>query len=441
MTKPISMTETVSPLLHERYLRTVHKSGLQICIFPKKLTCAVACLAVRYGSNDICFYTESSNTPIRTPAGVAHFLEHKLFENEDGSDTGEVFASLGADANAYTTYNRTVYLFNTTEHFDEALEELVRFVTHPHFTDATVKKEQGIITEEIREYNDSPWERCFQNLLTALYRKHPVREQICGTVGSIRKITPSLLYDCYNTFYRPENMVLVVCGDVDADAVLKIVDRTLPAAISQKAVRRAEIAEPPEPQADRHDECMPVAKPLFCIGIKDTTLPADPELRLRRELSLNLLCEILFSRSDRFYNTLFEEGILTASYSYGYSCGEGFAFVCISGEADDPDLVLSRMWSYLDELRKNGIDEEALERCRRTMYADELRAYDSTDEIAGRLLSFALDGTELFSCPTLLQSISREELQALLEEVFVRERTSISRILPENDQQKGTDQI
>lgn len=427
---PRLTTEYISPLLGERYERFLHPSGLPIYIFPKKLTTAFAYFAVRYGSTDNCFCFGEESTPRRVPAGVAHFLEHKLFENEDGSDAFEQFAALGADANAYTTYDKTAYLFSCTENFEAALSELLRFVLHPHFTDASVKKEQGIITEEIREYDDRPWERCFQNLLCAMYRENPVRENICGSAESIRKITPELLYRCHAAFYRPSNMALVVCGDVDPDTVLKIADEQLPMQSDEKTIRRGHISEPSEVAKPYVEQAMQVSKPLFSIGIKDPVLPTDPDARLRRDLCINLLCEILFSRAGEFYSELFEQGIITPSFAYGYSSTETFAFTCLSGESDEPERVLALLKDYLARVLAEGLDREDFERCRRVMYADELRAYDSTEEIASRLLAFAFDGSELFSCPDVIQSITLNEIEALLSELFADECFALSVIRP-----------
>lgn len=425
-----TMTEIRSERLREHYYVTRHKSGLPIYVFPKKLTTAFAYFAVRYGSIDNSLSLDGEQAAHRVPAGVAHFLEHKLFENEDGSDAFESFAALGADANAYTSYEKTAYLFSCTEGFSEALNELLYFVLHPHFTEASVKKEQGIIAEEIKEYDDRPWDRCFQNLLCAMYHRNPVRENICGSIQSIQEITPQLLYDCHRSFYQPSNMALVVCGDVDRQAVLDAVDRHLPQAKEEKKIVRDTPCEPLEVKKDYVSQKMQVSKPLFSIGFKDSVLPDTPAERLRRDLSINLLCEILFSRAGEFYNDLFESGIITPSFAYGYSSTDRFAFTCISGESDEPKRVLTLLREYLQRVKQEGLDGDDFERCKRVMYADELRAYDSTEEIASRLLSFAFDGAELFSCPEVIQSIKKEELEALLPTLFCDRYTSLSVINP-----------
>ena len=425
-----TMIEIRSDLLRERYFYTRHPSGLPIYVFPKRLTTSFAYFAVKYGSVDNLFCLGEGETPHSVPAGIAHFLEHKLFENEDGSDAFEQFAAIGADANAYTTYDKTAYLFSCTEHFSEALSALLHFVTHPHFTEASVKKEQGIIAEEIREYDDRPWDRCFQNLLCALYERNAVRENICGSQRSIQRITPKLLYECYRTFYRPSNMALIVCGDVSPDEVLRIADAHVPKAEADQPIKRRDAEEPLQAAKPFVSQEMQVSKPLFSIGIKDPLPLKDPEARLRRDLCMNLLCEILFSRAGGFYNRLFEEGIITPAFSYGYSCTDRFAFTCISGESDDPHRVLSLLKEHLATVAKEGLEETAFERCRRVLYADELRAYDSTEEIASRLLSFVFDGAELFSCPSVIQSITQKELEELIPSLLEAGQYSLSVIEP-----------
>ena len=426
----MKITEFSSELLRERYVRIDHKSGLQIYVFPKKLTTAYAIFATRYGSLNNAFRLAGDAEVKCVPDGIAHFLEHKLFENEDGSDAFERFAELGADANAYTSYERTAYLFSCTEHFEQSLEELLRFVTSPHFTPESVEKEQGIIGQEIREYEDNPWERCFQNLAEAMYREHPIRKNICGTEESIAQITDVLLYDCYRVFYRLSNMVLVVCGDVTPEQVCMVADRVLPAETAEGEIERIFPDEPSGVMRAYTEALMPVSKPIFSIGIKDPEVPNDPGERFRRDAALALLDDILFSRAGDFYNALFEEGVITPSFVAGYSCAEGFGFHCISGESDTPQLVLEHLKEYLKQMAQKGIPDEDFERCRRVMYADEMRAYDSTEEIAGRMVSCIFEGVEIFSYLPLLQSIEKKVLETLLEQMICEDRFALSVIRP-----------
>ncbi len=416
----MKMTEFSSALLKEHYVKLEHPSGLGIYVFPKDLTTTHAMFATHYGSLDNRF-SAGEGKMHTVPDGIAHFLEHKLFENPDGSDATEFFARIGVDVNAYTTYDHTAYHFTCTAHLEEALEELLRFVTSPYFTKASVQKEQGIITQEIRYYEDNPWDRCTQSLLSAMYHHHPIKKSILGTVKSIGKITPELLYECHRAFYQPANMLLVVAGNVTPEQVCRVVDRVLPKGSEPIALVRDLPQEPPHTVRSYVETEMPVAKPIFNIGIKDPWVPADPEARLRRDTAYTLLDEILFSRAGAFYNDLFEGGVITPAFSSGYSSAEGFGFHSIAGESDTPELVLEKLKQYLSELAQKGLSAEDVERCRRVLYSDELRAYDSTDEIAGRLLSFSFDGVEMFSYLSVLQSITKEELEARLGEMLGEE--------------------
>ena len=422
--------EYTSALLREKYTFIKHRSGLPIYVFPKQMSGTYALFATKYGSLDTTF-APGDGKAVTVPNGIAHFLEHKLFEAPDGSDAFSRFSAIGADSNAYTDYNKTAYLFGCTERVEEALEELLRFVTEPHFTEESVNREKGIIAEEIREDEDSPWECAYHNLLTALYHKNPVRVSIGGTVKSIQKITPKLLYKCYDAFYRLENMALVVCGNITPEAVAAVADRVLPTACEQKKpVKRIFPIEPETVRRTRVNAKMQVAKPIFNIGIKDNIIPQEPSERLRRDLCITLLNEILFSQAGPFYAELFDAGLISPSFSFGYSSTERFAFTCISGDSENPEAVYDHLLDYLNGVLEKGLSNEDFERCRRVMYSDEIRAYDSTDEIANRLLSFVFDGSELFDVPAVLQSITKEELEELLRTLYQPQYFAMSVVRP-----------
>ncbi len=422
--------EYTSALLREEYTYVEHASGLPIYVFPKKMTNTYALFATKYGSMNTHFRVGEKR--VASPEGIAHFLEHKLFEAPDGTDTFTRFSALGADSNAYTDYDKTAYLFSCTEHVEEALAELLTFVTEPHFTAESVERERGIIGEEIHEDEDSPWERAYLNLVKALYHNNPVRNNVLGTVKTIAKITPELLYECYNAFYRLDNMALVVCGNVTPEQVLAVADRILPAVREEKeTVTRLFPAEPKSIRRARVNARMQVAKPIFYIGIKDNGRFESPEEKLRHDLSVALLNEILFSQAGPFYSQLFEDGLVSPSFSFGYSCdNDQFAFTCLSGESKAPEAVYDALMDYLEGVKKNGLSDEDFERCRRVMYADEIRAYDSTDEIANRLLSFVFDGSQIFDVPTVLQTITKKELEELLHTLYTPTNFAMSVVRP-----------
>lgn len=417
--------------LQETYDLYHHPSGLDIYIFPKRMTTTYAMFGTRFGSVDREFRLadDPDGQTVHVPAGVAHFLEHKMFSNEDGVDSFERFSAYGADANAYTAHNRTVYLFGCTENFSDALTELLRFVTHPYFTEESVKKERGIIAQEIKMYDDDAYERCFTELLRCLYHEHPIRENICGTVRSIGQITPKILMDCFRVFYNLSNMALVICGDVSAEEILAIADRELPTEKPVSIVRDL----PDEPDTvfrPRFTMPMQVAKPIFNIGFKDTGHRLSPIERQRREAIMSILNEMLFSRSGELFNSLFESGKISPGFSYGYSMSDTFSFNSLAGEADDPEAVLTEILTYIEEKKKTGLDPKTFARCRRVMCAEYIKDFDSTEEIAGDLLGYVFDDGEMFAYGDLLRQVSMEDVERLLQELFDPERVCMAVITP-----------
>ena len=421
----MTRTEFTSARLGEKFVRVEHPSGLTVLIFPKKMSTVHTLFAVNYGSLDTAL---PDGTPI--PDGTAHFLEHKLFEDENGEDAFAAFSAYGADVNAYTSFGRTAYLFSTTAHFSECLAQLLHFVTHPHFTDASVARERGIIAQEIKMYRDQPWERVYQNLLGALYRSHPVRRNICGSLSTVKRITRDVLGAAYNAYYRLSNMALVVCGDVREDEVISLVDAAFAdAACAPKLPKRAQTREEGGVYRARVSVGMQVAKPIFCIGIKDRASVREED-DVRHELAMSLLCEILFSQSGSFFEGLLDAE-LVGSLSWEYSTVEGARFTCLSGESDDPEAVLSRLHAFLERTRREGICDADFERCRRARYAGKILSYDSTEEIAGALLDYvAFDGEELFEIPEALMRITKSDLEDLLDGFCQKENFTLSTVVP-----------
>ena len=419
--------------LNEEYRRYRHPSGLDIYIFPKKMTTSYAILGTRYGSIHNSFKYEGDDEWTTVPDGIAHFLEHKLFVCEDGSDAFERFSDYGADANAYTSFNKTCYLFSCTERFSDSLGELLDFVTHPYFTKESVANEIGIIAEEIKMYDDNPSDRCFYGMLEGMYSSHSIRRNICGTKETISRITPELLYECYEKFYRLDNMALVVCGDVCDKEVLDIANKhlpekrsTLPTVIcaNENAYESSNVYLPYVEQR------MQVAKPIFKIGIKDTQIPSKAEDRQRKEAKMAILNEMIFSGSMDLYAKLIEKDLISPSFSYGYSIGDSFAYNSISGEADDPCTVLEEILSHIESLKVRGLDKNDFTRSKRIMYAEAVKSYDSVENIANNLFSFACDGFELLSDTDIIDSISFEEISELFNTVFNREFITLSTVIP-----------
>ena len=417
-----------SELLSECYYSTTHESGLPIFVFPKKMSTTYAMLAVKFGSVDTA--TDHTNTSL-VPDGVAHFLEHKLFANEDGSDSFERFAALGADANAYTSQSRTVYLFSCTERFEQSLEELLTFTTHPCFTQESVEREKGIIAEEIRMCLDDPYDRCYRNMLTGLYEKHPARLDICGSERSVRSITPQDLYRVYQTYYTLPNMALVVCGDVEPETVLCVADACL-GKITTSAMPppRHTVKEPTRVNAAHTVARAQVAKPIFAIGVKDVAVPEDSALCTRRCAAMEILSEMIFGDTGELYNRLLDSGMISPEFSFGYTLTRDFGFLRISGEADEPRAVRDAILAYLAELSEKGLSREDFEHCRRIQLAEYIKGFDSTEEIADNLVAYLFDGAEIFSFADVIRDVTFEEVCSLFDSFFNPGCFTLSEVRP-----------
>ena len=418
-----------SALLGEHYYKIEHDSGLSVFVFPKNLSTTYGIFSVNFGGNALEYEIDGEKVSI--PQGCAHFLEHKLFENEDGSNADDIFSSLGAYDNAYTSNERTAYLFYATERAEEALSELLHFVTHPYFTKKTVKKEIGIIAEEIRGCMDDPYDRCYMNMLDAMYFSNPVKNEICGSERSISKITPEVLYRLCRDFYTPENMALSICGNVTPERAVEIVDREIGTEKREFKATFADFEEPKNVKNSFVEKRMPVGKPLFCIGIKDCNIPADAIERYRKVEGMNILLHMMFSEAGEFYLDLLESGIISPDFDSGYSASPSTAYVMISGESDCPEILLERIKGRISECRESGLSHSDFEREKKCVYASYISDFDSTEDIAFALTSYAYDGIDIFEQPKIIESISFDYVTELLNTVFDHEAFTLSVVRPE----------
>jgi len=418
--------------INEKYYYFKHKSGLDVYVIPKELGTYYALFGTRYGSIDRTFKRECDKDFITVPDGIAHFLEHKLFENEDGVDTFARYAKYGASANAYTSSDKTAYLFSCTENFNESLEILLDFVSHPYFTKETVEKEQGIIGQEIRMYEDNPNWRVYFNLLRALYHNHTVRIDTAGTVESISEITPEILYDCYNTFYNPGNMVLCVSGKVTPEQVEKICDKVLKEGTPVKILRKYE-DEPASVCTDINTEKLEVAFPLFSIGIKDNDVPLNGTALMKKEAEHEIILEKIFSKSGDFYNRLYSEGLINNKFSCGYERGISFAFSDISGESRDPEKLLCEVKKELEAYRKDFdklFTVSDFETVKRVVYSKNVQDWGSTEEIANSFMDFCFMDANMLDYPDIVASVTLEDVKARFMSTYQNDFIAISVILP-----------
>lgn len=422
--------EVKSERLGESYFEIDHPSGLKILVYPKKNYAATyAVFGTRYGSIDTEFRLNGEEKFTCVPEGIAHFLEHKLFESED-LDAFERYAKTGASANAYTSFDKTCYLFSCTGKFQESLEILLDFVTHPYFTEKTVQKEQGIIGQEIQMCRDEAgWEALF-SLLRAMYKTHPVRIDIAGTVESIAEITPELLYKCYETFYNFSNMVLCVAGNVTPDEVLSVADRLLkpqkPILIERKFHR-----EPREVAESYTEETLSVAFPIFSLGFKEAV--ETPERSLREILISDIILEAVAGKTSAFYSELLEAGLINTSFESEYFCGYGYAAWIFTGESPDGREVQKRITARIRALQESGISKADFERIRKKLYGRSIMQFNDIDGIANAMVSAYFCKEGLFDETEILQSLTLDEVNARLRTALQTDCASLSVIKPEGE--------
>ena len=417
-----------SKLLGESYTKLKHKSGLNIYVLNKNMSGYYAIFSTKFGGSYTEYVCDGENVSI--PLGCAHFLEHKLFDNEDGVGADDIFSAYGAYDNAYTSSERTAYLFGSSGRFDECLEELLSFVTHPYFTDKSVKKEIGIIAEEIRGCMDDPYDRCYMNMLDGMYFYNGVKNEICGSEESISKLNPDILYKCCRDFYNPENMVLCVCGNVDMPRVEKIVDKCIEVSEKRSDVRPISYNEPAQVKREYSEKRMAVSKPILCIGIKDIDIPQDSYERMKKSECVSILCSMMFSQSGQFYLDMLNEGLISPGFDCGYSINKTTAYVEMSGESDDPEKLIEKIKVYIDDFKNRKFDTVSFEREKKAAYASYISDFDSTSDIAFAMLGAADDGVGLFEYLDLLNSITPEDITHVLDKVFNIEYMSMSVVYP-----------
>ncbi len=411
----------------EKYFYTKHRSGLDIYVIPKDFKTSFAMFSTKYGAIDNCFKLAGEKEFHEVPDGIAHYLEHKMFENEDGVDTFSRFAKYGANANAFTSGTMTSYLFSCTDHLKENLEILLDYVSKPYFTPENVEKERGIIGQEIRMYEDHPDSAIYYNLLEALYEKHQTRINVAGTVESIAKITPELLYDCYYTFYNFSNMTLCVSGRADMDMVLDVVDRILPER-EQKTIVRHYHSENPEVYRRRAEAKFEVAKPMFLIGVKDMDISSDSHVRMKKKAAMGMLTDMLFGSTSPFAIDVYESGLVNG-FDAGYDHGHDSSKILLEGETDDPEAVYGKFLSYLEENRKSGLSREDFTRIQRASYASYIRMFDST-KLAQSFTYMIHDDCDPFDYGEALRAVTFEDVSDLFGKLFREEYYAMSVINP-----------
>ncbi|MDO5400092.1 MAG: pitrilysin family protein [Eubacteriales bacterium] len=422
------MNPTDYPELDETVYLDRLSNGLTVAVVPRTgFSKKLAYFVTDFGSIHLDFTLDGAEYHV--PAGVAHFLEHKMFDLPGDRDVSAEFAALGAMVNAFTSYDLTAYYFSCTEHFDQCLRLLLEFVSTPYFTEESVQKEQGIIDQEIGMNLDAPDTVVFENLMEALYRTHKVRLPILGTSETIREITPEVLNACHRAFYTPGNMMLCVVGDVDPAAVARAALEILgpqPRPVGKKLPMEAEAMTAGQPLVTASLE---VAMPMFSLAFKAQPLDSGDEA-IRRELVADLAAEALFGESSALYLHLYEEGIIDSSFGGGFETIDGCAMLMCSGDSDEPEAVREAVIARAGELVREGIPEEAFLRLKRSALGRRIRSLDSFDATCFRICAYHFSKFDYFRFPELYRSIQAEELRCFLAQVVRAEAASLSIIYP-----------
>lgn len=410
-------------LLNEQYYEIDHDSGLKIFVMEKpQYSGAFAMFGTKYGSVDTCFKLKGEDSFTSVPEGIAHFLEHKLFESEE-LDAFERFSKTGANANAFTSFDRTCYIFQCTTSFKENLEILLDFVKSPYFTEETVQKEQGIIGQEIRMYQDNPdWQVLF-NLLRGIYHNNPVRIDIAGTIESIAQINAGLLYSCYNTFYNLSNMALAVAGNVTKDEVIAIADKMLKK--EEKKEFQQIIPDEPEKVAQAYiEETLGVDIEKFALGFKENY--SEPVRTAKQTLLMNIALEVIAGKVSPLYSRLMSQGLINTNFGKEYFTGRGFSLPIFTGESHDPEKVKQEIIKEIENIKTNGISDDDFNVSVKKLYGAEVYRYNDVDDLAGNMLDSYFNGSELFENINLYKEITKTEVEKAIIGSFDKDNCCLS---------------
>lgn len=415
------------PALGERVYEARLSSGLLVRVVAKPgFAKTYSFLAVDYGSIDSAFAVDG--VEIHCPQGVAHYLEHKMFDMP-GENAMQQFSRYGGSPNAFTSYDITAYYVECTDHVEENLQILLDMVNTPHFTEESVEKERGIIAQEIRMYEDSADSQVFERLFAAVFSHHPIRNPIAGTVESIDAITAKTLYDCFNTFYTPGNEVLCVVGDVNPEAIFRLAEDRVAARTAGEVSRRYGPAEEMRPQTPLVETRMEVSMPTFVLGFQ-TEAPAFGPESMEQEIIGELAAESLVGESAPLYTRLYEENLIDADFSCGYEGLKGVSLMTAGGDSRDPQAVQEAILEEAQRIAREGIDDALFQRLKRSALGRRIRGLDSFESICYRQCAYHFEGVEYFSFPEAFEKITKDQIEAFLRRTICRERSAMSIIWP-----------
>ena len=407
--------------IREKLYTKKMKNGLTVMVIPKKgIRKKYVIWGTHYGSNDSKFIVPGEEQVTEVPKGVAHFLEHKMFEQENGKNSLDVLSGLGVNANAYTTNNHTAYLFECTDNFYEAVDELMDYVQHPYFTDKNVEKEKGIINQEIMMYDDYPEWKVYLNCLDGMYHTNPVKLDITGTIETVSKIDKDILYKCYNTFYNPSNMCMVICGDFVPEKILEEVEKRLLDTKPCGEIKR--IYEPEEKSIVKNkvEINMEVSIPIFVIGIKCE--PVKQQEKVRNHIAIEILLNMIIGESSELYQELYKSGVILSTPSFDYEFTDEYAHILISGVSRDPDLLYNKLIEKIQKLKKDKINKDDFKRIKKLIYGIYAKEFNDVQDIARMFLSDFMKGINSFDYLEEIDSVDLEYIEQVLNTNFKEEK-------------------
>ena len=405
------------------------ENGMDVIIIPKKNAIKKYVIwGTHFGSIDNHFIMPTTGEEVYIPDGVAHFLEHKMFEQPNGTNSLDTLMALGIDANAYTSNDHTAYLFECTDNFYEGLDELMDYVQHPYFTEENVEKEKGIIGQEIGMYDDDPSWQLYINAMDCMYKENPIKIDIAGTVESIREITPDILYKCYKTFYNPSNMTMVVCGDFEPKKLLNEIKKRLVPKENQREIKRIYAKEETEINRKETEVKMELSNPLFLVGYKDAT--KNKENLVKRHIAIEIILNMLIGKSSELYKKLYEENILLSEPNFDYEFNNEYAHVTIYGQSKNPRRIYEEITKQVEKYIKNGLDEEHFKRIKKKIYGDYAIEYNSVADIARMFLADKMKGINSFDYIEEFNTVTKEYTEGILKEVFNEKNEILSIVNP-----------
>ncbi|WP_025028511.1 EF-P 5-aminopentanol modification-associated protein YfmH [Caldalkalibacillus mannanilyticus] len=401
-------------------------NGLDVYVLPKQgFHKTYATFTTKYGSIDNHFIPPGAEEN-KVPDGIAHFLEHKMFEEETG-DVFHEFSKYGAQVNAFTSFDRTAYLFTTTDHVHKNLITLLDFVQRPYFTDENVEKEKGIIEQEIKMYDDNPDWRAYFGFISALFHRHPVKIDIAGTVESIYQITKEMLYTCYHTFYHPSNMLLFVVGAVEPEKIFELVreNQSKKEYHDLPEIKRLFEEEPSTVAEPKKELSLSVGVPKCMMGYKEISLGLEGAEMMKQELATSLLLDMLVGPSSSFYQSLLEEGLIDDSFGADYNLEKSYGFSIIGGNTKNPELLSERVQTYIAEIQRTGLNRDDFERSRKKKIGSFLKYLNSPEYIANQFTRYQFNQLNLFEVLPTLERLTFEEVEQRLQGHFKKEQFAI----------------